>query len=235
LGETNQLDDAMTSGEEILFLGHLGLGDHLICGPIVRSLAKEYSTVAVLCKTHNLHTVSFFFRDVSNIECFSVADDDEAIAAKEAVCKEDMTVVGLGVWSDKPFDRVHWDKSFYDQAGMDFQDRWSQFTCVRQPSRELEVPEEPYCLIHEDKKRGYLIDRKRLPKLPIVEITPEKTANLFDWWGLVESATELHLMESCVAILADSLPEIRARRKVIHHYTRQSTAPTYRLDYEHLH
>lgn len=221
-------------GGELLFISHLGLGDHLICGPIVRDLAKKHSSVVVLCKAHNVHSVSFFYRDAANIEVFAVADDDEAKAAIKAVQDAGLETLGLGVWCDKPFDAQHWDQCFYNQYGLPFKERWNSFKCVRQPSRELEVPKGEFVLLHEDKKRGYLIDRKRLPKLPIVEVTPEQTANLFDFWGLIEGATELHLMESCVAILADSLPVIKARRCCIHHYCRSSIAPQYQLNWEHL-
>jgi hypothetical protein len=233
MGTKTELHEPVVAGE-LLLLQHLGLGDHLICGAIVRDLAKRHLTVTVLCKPHNIHSVSFFFRDAANVECFSVENDDEAQAARKAVIESGHQAMGLGIWSDLPFDRQRWDRSFFEQYGLDFQQRWSGFVCVRQPSRELPVPAGPYALVHDDPKRGCLIDPKHLPDMEIVRLDPAKSANLFDWWGIIESATELHFMESSPAILADSLPALNAKRAVIHHYCRESIPPTYQLSWEHL-
>ena len=58
---------------------HLGLGDHIICNGLVRTLAKE-QPVEVLCKNHNLASVRFMFRDDSRIGVVGAADDTEALA-----------------------------------------------------------------------------------------------------------------------------------------------------------
>lgn len=219
---------------ELLVFPHLGLGDALICNAIFRHLATLHSQVVILCKPHNTATVSFMLRDVPNIETFSVQDDTEAKSACDAAIKQGFVTFGLGFWGSQPFDVKQWDREFYRQANLLFQDRWSQFKVARQPSRELEPPTTPFALVHDDPARNYHIRSATLPKLPIIRIDPAKSGNLFDWWGHIEQATELHFMESSPAILADSLPLIKAKRRVLHHYCRESIAPAYQLDWEHL-
>lgn len=219
---------------ELLVLGHLGMGDHFVTAPIIWSLACSHKRVTVLCKRHNYATVEFFFRDGHNIDVFGIDDDADAKAAFEFAAQSGFDTLGLGIWSSLPFDPAHWDQSFYAQAGLPFETRWRDYKYTRQPQTELPVPNSEFCLIHEDKARGYLIDRSRLPDLPILEVTPQNSANLMDNLARIEAATELHLMESCVAILADSLSTLRSRRRCIHHYTRQSVAPVYRLEWDHL-
>ena len=222
-----------TSMDQVLLFPHLGLGDALICNAIVRHLAAKHALVVVLCKPHNRDTEDFMWRDVINLDLCTVRDDDQAKEAAALARQHGYGVVGLGFWGEQPFDRQQWDREFYRQARVDFQQRWSGFVVSRQPSREHPIPAGDYCLIHEDKERGYLIDRSRLPKMPIVEITP-KSGNLFDFWGLTENATELHFMESSPAILADSLPLLKAKRKAIHCYCRESVPPKYQADWEML-
>lgn len=224
---------------ELLIRGHLGLGDLLICNALIRHHAKQHNQTLVLCKPHNIHTASWLFRDDPKIEVFQVDNDQEAdecvIEARKGgfktlvPCARQCTPHG-----DEKFDMAKWDQEFYRIAEVPFEERWSGFKAARQPSRELAPPTVPFALIHQDGKRGYNVDLKRVELKPWVFIDPSKSPNLFDWWGHIEQATELHLMESCVAVLADSLPLINAKRKVIHHYCRKSIAPTYRLDFEHI-
>lgn len=217
---------------ELLMLPHLGLGDALICNAIFRAYAPRHAQVVILCKPNNLPSVAFMLRDLTNVEVFGVKDDEEAASARDAARKAGFEVFGMGVWGSKPFDENKWDAEFYRQAGIPFQDRWNQFKVARQPSRELEVPNEPFCLVHDDPSRKFGIDPARLPKLPIVRVDPARSGNLFDWWGHIEQATELHVINSSVAILADSLPLIKAKRCVYHNYSRPTVPPKYQIKWE---
>lgn len=211
---------------QMLIRPHLGGGDFLICNAIFRHFAQSYN-VSIPCKRHNCATANFMLRDVKNIELLPIEDDKEADEFCTIVAQKGFKVLKLGMFGQR-FDIKEWDKSFYRQAGVPFEKRWSEFTCQRQPSRELKPPEGQFCFIHEDPSRGILIDRSRLPQdMPWVFAKPGLTQNLFDWWEHLEKATELHLMESCFAVLADSLPELQARRVVIHAYARNSIPPTY--------
>jgi hypothetical protein len=53
---------------------HLGLGDHIICNGLVRSLIKSTENYKMFVKPHNLVTVSFMYKDLKNLS-FLVGDD----------------------------------------------------------------------------------------------------------------------------------------------------------------
>ena len=217
---------------DLLLLGHLGMGDHLVCNAIVRHFAKD-NNVTILAKSHNQASVDFMFRDLVNVETFSIKDDDDARAAATEARNQGYPVFGLGTFGLPPFERDTWDKDFYRQAGVQFQQCWNGFKVTRQPSRELKVPGVDYVFVHEDVKRGCVLNRKLLPKkIKVVCADPKKTSNIFDWWGIMENAKEIHVMESCFAIFADHLPIRKAERVVIHDYMRKSVSPTYLSNFE---
>ncbi len=120
----NELDGAMS---ELLLAGHLGLGDGLLSNAIYRRMASKYDAVVVLCKPHNNSTLSFMVRDVVNMEMFSVKNDDEARECIKASATSGFDVLKLGVFSGEPFDVKQWDKEFYRQADIPFQERWNGF------------------------------------------------------------------------------------------------------------
>lgn len=218
---------------QLLFRAHLGLGDHLVCNALCRYFARTHQ-VFVPCKRHNAPTLAFMFRDNKQIEHLVVQDDAEADEFMKVVRGHGHSVIGLGAYGPSPFNPKVWDQEMYRQAGVPFPERWNRFTVHRQPSRELKPPDGPFAFVHEDGKRGFLIDRTLISKnLPVVYADPNKTINLFDWWGHIETATELHLIDSCFAIMADSLPELRAKRKLIHIYARPGALPpSYTKDWE---
>jgi len=219
---------------DLLLLGHLGLGDHLVTNAIVRHLAQS-NNVTILVKHHNQASVDFMFRDLLNVETFGVADDDEARAAENEARTQGYSVFGLGRFGLPPFSSETWDRDFYRQAGIPFEACWNGFKVADQPSRELEIPKGDYIFIHENKETGCIMNRKRLPKkLKIISADRKRTDNIFDWWGIIKNAREIHVMESCFAILVDHTPSLKAQRVAVHDYMRKSIAPAYINTFERI-
>lgn len=219
---------------DLLFMGHLGLGDHLVTNAIVRHFAKT-NNLTILVKPHNQASVDFMFRDLVNVETYVVNDDDEARAAANDCRVAGYPIFGLGIFGLPPFNVPTWDQDFYRQAGLPFKDCWNGFKVSRQPSQELPIPSGDYVFIHEDVKRNSVMNRKHLPKkVKVVSADPKKTNNIFHWWGIIESAKEIHVMESCFAILVDHLPSVKANRIAVHDYMRKSVAPTYLNTFERI-
>ena len=232
---------------ELLIRGHLGTGDMLVMNAIVRHYAKE-NAVCVVCKNRNMTMAAFMWRDLTNVELVNVEDNDNDKEADEVCGVAELNgrpVLRLGFTGKKPFDVQKWDSEFYRQAGIDFQMCWNGFKVNRQPSREIypiDIGKSNYCFIHEDKARGHVINEKYLPKsirgrkggMKRVYSDPKRTENIFDWWNIIDGATEIHVMESCFAILIDHLPEIKAKRVVVHDYVRKSISPTYQNSFERI-
>lgn len=224
-----------------LLLGHLGMGDHLICNALVRDLA-ESGPIVVLVKRHNVESCSFQWRDKVAISVFPVLDDADALAAVEVAEKAGFGVVKLGTYWDAGYDREEWDREFYCHAGLPFERRWSGFKVNRRLSQELMVVDapgggvtvvpfaenlkwttRPYAFVHDDPSRGFTINPGTLPSLiPIVRPRPTQglQSNIFDWVGVLANADEIHCMNSSFAILADHTPNLAAQRLVMHAYAR---------------
>lgn len=237
--------------DAVVFL-HLGLGDALICNALVRHLAVGRRLV-VLAKHHNVESCRFMWRDVPELKMFGVADDKEAASACEEAERHSIPVFRFGAHkTGDAFDIQNWDKEFYRQANLPFRERWDKFKVDRLPERELIVSKdsqgltalhsdrvplkEPYAFVHDDPERSCCIRTDALPKLPIIRASqirgPNWPPNIFDWTGIILGAAEIHVMESCFAILADHLVDPARARLVLHGYTRKSIAPSYSKKWE---
>ena len=209
---------------------HLGLGDALIQNGLVRILASN-DRVVFPAKIHNFESVKFMFRDLPNVEVVSVRDDVEAELLSEA----EASVLRLGLFSlTEPLESA-WDRQMYRQARVPFDCRWEAFQVHRDRQDEYPVPRTNYVFLHDDYERGFCIDESRLPS-DVYRIRPERPNSLntiFGWLPLIVEASEIHCIDSCFAILVDSIPT-KAIRLVLHDYARKGLPPTYRKKWEHL-
>lgn len=207
-----------------LFLSqHLGIGDHLVTNAIVRGYATDYSEVVVPCKHHNLKTVKFMFRDLPHVKVVPVDGDDMMLTLSQGYAVKGHDILGLGSFGNC-YDHAKgdWDRQMYNQAGMVFEKRWTDFFVKRDPKSE--IPARPgLTFLHQDVKRGFVVDKRRLPSDCDV-IQPFPTETIFNWWSVLEEADEIHCIDSSFAILVDSIPT-RAKRLVLHLYARPGARP----------
>lgn len=87
----------------------------------------------------------------------------------------------------------HFDELAYSQARVSFTRR--ELKTLPMVSGEP-IPDHPYAFVHEDKTRGYLIDRSRIT-LPIVEVDPAKYPSIWSWMRVAQHADEVHVIDSC--------------------------------------
>lgn len=204
---------------------HLGLGDHIICNGLVRTIAEKYDKVFLFVKAHNHYSVEYMYRDI-NLELI-IADDKETNRYIQKYNITKLIKIGFKELSGD------FDKSFYELAGIDFTDRWDKFKVKRDKKREsnlfkrLELSK-PYIFLHEDKRRKMVINRD---KLKGTIFTPNRyyTNNIFDYCYIIEQADEVHCIESSFGLLIDSLN--LNKNTFIHRYARetnQTSIPYYR-------
>src|SRR5688500_2660446 len=114
--------------KDLLIYVNMGLGDAIIVNGLVRKLAADRD-VMFLSKTHNFPSIKWMFIDHDNIVVIDVGDDDgaERFIAKHGA---DVEVLRLGC-TGANFRSQDFDKCFYEQAGVPFEERWSGFHVER--------------------------------------------------------------------------------------------------------
>jgi hypothetical protein len=206
----------------------LGLGDHIICFGLVHELLKTYSDVVIPVKHHNVRAVSFLFRDCPGVQIAEVRGDDEADALMDRY-RDSRThhVLGLGL-SGEDFQPWIFPESFYRQAGMNYAAVRFSHPIPRDRALEARIeatllPEDgsPFIFVHEDRSRGFSIDRAKLPGR-IARVFPKKKDSIFGYCGVIEKAAEVHCIDSSFAHLAETLLHKKHGTKlVIHRYARR--------------
>jgi hypothetical protein len=211
---------------------HLGLGDHIICNGLLRELSKNYERVYCFVKNHNLNSVSFMYRDEPKIELVGVEDDWEV----PHKLRDDIDLIKIGFEHLQTLDHK-FDVSFYNQIGLSFNLRWDSFYVERdhqaesQLLRELNPNSEPYEFVHDDPSRGLYVDLSLVGKdLKIIRpadsfvngrLKPEfERFNLFHWIQVLETAQEIHCMDSSFKCLVESLRYMEQTKLFFHRYIR---------------
>lgn len=238
-----------TRKKGIVILSFLGLGDLLVCSPIFRQKANEYSTVIVPASGRYKKTAMHLFRDRANIFVQSFPDEinhSGQIVQQIFLKKFGFHTLRLGRFESEYLQEpgIRADEYFYKQANLNFDTRWTEFQFVRDYSRErhLEaifgIDDKPFIFLHQDKLRGMEVDIRTLsPGLRIVEPNPSlKEFTLLDYIGIIERATEIHCIESSFSALIESLSVDIP--KYIHRYSRVKVSEnpqnefTYRTDWQ---
>jgi hypothetical protein len=199
---------------------HLGLGDHIICNGLVRKIKESYEKVVVFCKTPNYENVSYMFRDDPNI-IIKPFDNDELVS--EYIRTNNLLNDTIKVGFDKLWDGNPrtFDIGFYNSVNIPFECRFSHFKFLRDPEKEKEIinalnpNNDPFIFLHEDKNRGFLLDRNKIRK-DIKIIENDLRFNLFDMLGLIEMSDEVHLMQSSIKDLINSFV---IDKPTIYHHT----------------
>lgn len=187
---------------------HLGLGDHIICNGLVRKIKENHDKVVVFSKTSNYENVSYMFRDDPNI-IIKPFETDELVSEhiqKNNISNSTLKVGFDNLWIGNP---KTFDIGFYNNANIPFECRFSHFKFLRNSEKEKEIIDtlnpnnDPFIFLHEDKKRGFLLDRNKIRKdLKIIE--NDLRFNIFDMLGLIEMSDEVHLMQSSIKDLINS-------------------------------
>ena len=223
--------------KDVIFLGHLGLGDHIIQQGIVNRLARRYKRVLIFCKHHNLASVRHMCDP--NVNIIPLSGDTEVHRYMQQVENVDIISVGLynESWEKFPTSETTFDRYFYEQAGVDFEVSYE--VSFDSPDKQetsnkimdLAAKCYAFCFVHDDRERGFEIDTSRIsPCLKVVRpsIRAEK---IFDYIPLIQNADEIHCIDSSFALMIDRM-EVNCD-KYIHRYVREdSFNPSYREDWK---
>lgn len=196
---------------------HLGLGDHIICNGLVRSLIQKDLEYTLFCRSRNLNSVKSMYKDITNLSFMEGCDN----SINDFLSNIDNTKKILIGFQHAP-DNYSWDEYFYVQHNIPFNNRWDNFKINRNIKDEIELynklnpDNSKYALVHNSGSDGVdRIDYSKInPDLKIIKVSPEHTNNIFNYLELIHKAQEIHCVESCFILLVDSLS---TENKLVYH------------------
>lgn len=197
------------TSEEGHILTHLGLGDQVTCNGLVRELYKKHPKLYVYSKLKYFYTIEFMYRDLINLTVLPMEEKGAFLFTSFHKIKNFYNI-GFNP-SQHDLSKITVEKSFYQQAGIDFNKKWESFYVVRDKDREKTlfnyfnvIPGE-YAFFHDDIARNQIIKPQNMlnKNLKIIRVNPEISDNIFDYCSLIEQAGEIHVIESCIMFMID--------------------------------
>jgi hypothetical protein len=205
----------------VTLLIHQGLGDHIICNGLVRSLVEKYGSVVLLVKETNFLSVQRMYIDEPRIFCCPVPVDREE-EFFEIVCRNNLKIkAGFSDYynfleknqnaSDRKFDSF-----FYRASNVPFENRWDKFFLQRNTEEEdrifkkLNPDNEPYIFVHEDPLRNLFLNPINKNNYKIIK--NDRSEPVFSMLKILENAEELHCMESSLNVLIEHLEKIEDKK-----------------------
>jgi len=200
----------------------LGLGDHIICNGLVRHIKEIEGCVSLFCIPQCYDNVKYMFRDDENIKILAIGDDKlTQNYILENNLQNDLILTNLCYGlenidlSNRIFKRINYfdlmknfecetfDKLYYKMLKVPFNIRFDNFFLERNYSLENDI-----CKILNPNNEKYIfvhnVDKNKIRNdLKIIENPIEY--NVFDLLTLIENAEEVHLMESSIKNLVNSI------------------------------
>jgi hypothetical protein len=113
----------------------------------------------------------------------------------------------------------NWDKSFYQQVGLDFLERYRFFKLPRKLPKQIIAPNQPFILIHNQSSDNYFQLNINSSLIPFI-VDKKYSGDLLSYINLIQSAEEIHCIDSSFFHLVDSLPS--TTNKLYYHDIRKS-------------
>jgi len=200
---------------------HLGLGDHIDCNGLIRSLLKKYDEVRLFVKKKNHFTISKMFRDEPRIvlvpidtnkenEYKLIVDYCNSIEKTEGV-QYFFIQIGHSFYPKNPDPTRNCWEYFYEQVGINLDEKRDSFQYHNDNEEEdrvfkkLNPDNKPYAFVHDDPSRGFEADTESVsPDLLIIK--NDMSENMLDFSKIIQNADEVHCMESSFKSLVELLP-----------------------------
>ncbi len=185
---------------KIILYHHTGLGDHFVCNGLVNFLSEKYDSIYLPCKETNFPTVNYLYSENEVVKVFKITQDED-ISVYTFSTLISAPVIRVGFENCNP---SKWDRSFYEQLGIDFKFRYNLFNIPKKnPEIVLPVPNEKYILIHNKSSFGEydLRIESEYKKIYVEKVSD----NLLSYIDLIQNAQEIHCIDSSFCCLVDGL------------------------------
>jgi hypothetical protein len=185
------------------------------------------------------------YRDLSNIRFIALDDADVKFFMNMNPHNKYLIVGHTMDWCNKLNTGVykHFDDAFYIAANVPIEDKWNKFYFKRDIEKEKDIYHnkfglkdgEEYLFIHDDPGRGRHLKPSYIPTgFKIIKSDEHKDVKLFDFIYTIENAKEIHLINSSISTLIDTM-QIKTGPIFIHKYAtsdgKAAPAPNFRLQY----
>jgi hypothetical protein len=202
-----------------------GLGDHFVAAGLVNHVSQKYQQVFVVCRHNpNIVSVSHLFSNLKNV-CvldFHEWSDDKIIGWAE---KNDAKIL-TGMFPDYQT-HLPWFEACYDQYGLlpnDRRELWPNppdGPLSHEIAKKLILPNSPHVVIHNScGQRDYFdIELPTFPHYTNVINFSKMSDNIFDWFGVLRTAQEIHVVDSSLAWILDNLGD-KLNKNVHYHHIR---------------
>ena len=206
--------------QKIFLFHHMGLGDFISCNAIVRKFCKQKKEIFLFCKVNLLKNIKFMYRDLKNLTIIKIKDENDIDTFLNLINlkKRNYQVIELGFdnfyktisnkFKNKDFTT---DMVFYKQLNIPYAHRFKKTYWKRDLKNEKRVykklnpSNEDYIFVHDDPERNLKIDKFINLKKEIKIIKNDKSEIIFNLGLLIEGAKEIHIIESSIRHLIETL------------------------------
>jgi hypothetical protein len=226
----------MTQG--LLLATRGGLGDHIISNGLIHHLRSEvydHREVHIVCYPQWEIPLTYLYEDADNVilhpgEQIALLGVSHEQHLQKLAAKLDLKYYSVATTN---VDLRKYQEYFYKSVGHPFEYRYNKFQL---PKRELYneefintiKPKNPYalCFFWDKFTNGTVkhIQKDKISSgLDIVEITPKKTSNIFEWLPIIYDAEEIHCVPGGPFHLIDSVLDKCKAQKFFYHDARRET------------
>ena len=207
----------------VLIEAHFGLGDNLICLGLIRTLAEQNPNTRyhLVCLPQYFHSVAWMLQSSKNVFPTVVTSGREA---RQLANFLNATYKTIGIDN---IDIKRFDESFYEEYGIPFEYRWSKCATPAGPLSEslfaqLNPRNEPYMLVcrTESGNNTYPLKIDNPSNLKVIEIFPA-THNIYDWTKLVESAEEIHSIDTSFLHFVENVLNEKPKKSLFYHLAKK--------------
>ena len=200
---------------ELCIHHHLGLGDHFDMNGMVRNYLKEYDKIHIFSKPNYYKMIDYMYRDEDSIIVVEIPGGPQEVTQAEEYYKTSTCDKFLRIgFENYPFGQEElygkncWE-FFYEQVSVPYYVRTSMFHVERDEVGEnqlmdkLNPKKEKFIFVHDDKSRGFEVNRNHFLDKNLLVLENDVSENIFHFIKLIEEAEEIHCMESSMKSLID--------------------------------
>ena len=231
---------------KIYIYQHMGMGDHISCNGLIRTIINKNKNkndiYYLFCKKNYYESIKFMYRDLSNLKLKPISSNppDKEVEEYLFKLKDKNKIIRIGfenyekIYSELISKNITstYDMIFYKQMSVSYNKRFTNCYWKRNSAEEDRVykklvkkNKKKYIFVHDDPSLNYKIDESFFSKEYEV-IKNDSSEILFNMGKVIENAEELHLMESSIRNMAESL-NLKAKNKFLYIWRRKKMAPRY--------